>query len=118
MSFGTDDGKFSLAHVVAFQHAIFHPIFSGDGIYHFRNSATSTASPRKALHSFHCPRPKAMTEEIDSTLQVLVKHWLYACRYNRISKTDIRDEADAECYQLNRAYRGWRRRPPDGSAAL
>src|ERR1700730_5783050 len=46
-----------LAHLVAFHHAIFRSISGRDGIYHFRSSSTSTASPRKSLHTFHHRRP-------------------------------------------------------------
>src|SRR5438067_4649021 len=53
--------EFSLAYLVAFQHAIFHPVSSCHGIHHFRNFATPTASPREAVHTFHARRPKGMT---------------------------------------------------------
>ena len=33
MSFGTDTGEFSVAYVVAFQHAILHAIPGGDGLH-------------------------------------------------------------------------------------
>ena len=39
---------------MAFQHAIFHPVSGRNGIHHFRNFATPTASPRKAVHALHC----------------------------------------------------------------
>src|SRR5881628_2241288 len=49
-------GEFLLAHLVAFHYAILHPIPGGDGFHDFRSFATRTASPRKAVHTFHCRR--------------------------------------------------------------
>lgn len=49
-------GEFPLAHLVAFHYAILHPIPGGDGFHDVRSFATRTASPRKAVHTFHCRR--------------------------------------------------------------
>ena len=54
MSFGADVGEFSLAHVVAFQHAILYPVSGGDGIQGDRNFNASAISPRESAHAFHC----------------------------------------------------------------
>lgn len=48
--------EFPLAHLVAFHYAILHPIPGGDGFHDVRSFATRTASPRKAVHTFHCRR--------------------------------------------------------------
>src|SRR5207249_12130420 len=50
------DREFLLAHLVAFHYAILHPIPGGDAFHDFRSFATRTASPRKAVHTFHCRR--------------------------------------------------------------
>ena len=53
LSFGPDAGKFSLAYLVAFQHAIFHAIPGGDGFHQPTNFDASTVSPRKSVHAFY-----------------------------------------------------------------
>ena len=58
-----DCAKFPLAHLVAFQHEIFHAVFSCDGIHNFGSFATPTASPRTAVHAFHCRRPNRISSE-------------------------------------------------------
>src|SRR6516225_8215893 len=58
MSPGTDAGKFPLAHMVAFQHAILHPVSRRNGIQDNIEFNVSAASSRKSLYSFHYRRPK------------------------------------------------------------
>ena len=53
LSFGSDAGKFSLAYVVAFQHAIFHSIPGRDEFHQPTNFDASTVSPRKSVHAFY-----------------------------------------------------------------
>src|SRR5438552_14615498 len=60
VSSGTNVGEFSLAHMVALQYTIVFSIFSGDRILRFRSFATSTASPRKTIHTFHYRRASTM----------------------------------------------------------
>jgi hypothetical protein len=50
---GPDAGEFPLAYVVAFQHAICHPIPGGDGIHQHANFNAPTVPPRKSLHSVY-----------------------------------------------------------------
>jgi hypothetical protein len=56
MSFGAHAPEFSLAHLIAFQHTIFHSISDGRGIHDIRGSDTRT--PRKSLYAFYCRWPK------------------------------------------------------------
>ena len=49
--------NFLLAHVVAFQHAIFHSVSGGDGI-HGRDFDAPAVSPRKSAHAFHYRRER------------------------------------------------------------
>ena len=60
MSLGAEAGEFSLAHVVAFQHTILHPIPGGNGIHDVGTGDASTISPRKSAHTFHSRWPKEM----------------------------------------------------------
>src|SRR3954452_21114004 len=53
MSASADAGKFSLAHVVAFQHAILHTIPGGDGTHQQTNFEASAVSPRESVHAFY-----------------------------------------------------------------
>ena len=56
LSFGADAGEFSLAHVVAFQHAILHPVSGGDGFHDLRAGDAPAVSPRTSAHAFHSRR--------------------------------------------------------------
>ena len=56
MSPGADAGEFSLAHVVAFQHAILHTIFGGDGFHDLKADDTRAVSPRTRAHTFYSRR--------------------------------------------------------------
>src|SRR4030095_8850821 len=56
MSSGTDAGKFSLAYVVAFQHAILHTIPSGDGFHDLGAGNAPAVSSRTSAHAFHYRR--------------------------------------------------------------
>jgi hypothetical protein len=50
--------QFLLAHLVAFQHTILHPILGGHRSHQFRNFP---APSREPLHAVHCRRPTGMT---------------------------------------------------------
>src|SRR5207302_10070897 len=52
--------EFPLAHLVAFQHTIFHAVSGGDRIHNGRAVDTSAVPLRKSLHAFHDRRPKIM----------------------------------------------------------
>ena len=58
MSSGADTGEFSVAYMVAFQHAILHPVSTGDGFHDLRGRDASAISPRKTTHAFlsRCPK--------------------------------------------------------------
>jgi hypothetical protein len=45
--------EFRLAHLVAFQHAIFHSIPGGDGIHGLEVIKARAISPRENTHTFH-----------------------------------------------------------------
>ncbi len=90
MPSGADAGEFLLAHMVAFQHAIFHPISGGDGISRPR-SRRCTSSFTAAEHTRFSPSSDeendAITwaEKVDSAPQSMVKS------ITRISATVIRN---------------------------
>src|SRR5437763_14778966 len=56
--------EFSLAYLVAFQHTVFYPIFSGHGIHHFRTIDASAISPRQGVHAFHDRRQMLMKRRL------------------------------------------------------
>lgn len=53
LSSGAHATEISLGHLVAFQHAIFHSIYGGDGIHRFGNFQTPTVSLRKGAYAFY-----------------------------------------------------------------
>jgi len=53
--------EFPLAHLVAFQYAVFQPISSGDGIHNLRNFDSPAVSPRQGVHAVHYRRRTVMT---------------------------------------------------------
>jgi hypothetical protein len=53
MSVGADAGEFSLAYVVAFQHAILHTVSGGAGFRDFRADDAPAVSPGTSTHAFH-----------------------------------------------------------------
>jgi len=62
MSSGADTGEFSVAYMVAFQHAILHPISGGDGFHDLRGRDAPAISPRKTAHAFHSRWPKEVKQ--------------------------------------------------------
>ncbi len=57
---GADAAEFSVVYVVAFQHAILHPISGGDGFHHLRAGDAPAVSPRTSVHTFHYRRETRM----------------------------------------------------------
>ncbi len=55
-----DSTKFSLAHLVAFQHAVLHPISSGHGAHDDATFNASAISSRKSAYALYCRRPNTM----------------------------------------------------------
>src|SRR4051812_43878025 len=60
MSSGGEAGEFSLAHMVAFQYAILHPVSSGDGIDDLRTDHAPAVASRKSAHPFYDRRTAGM----------------------------------------------------------
>ena len=57
---GAHRAEFPLAHLVAFQYAVFQPIFSGNGIHNLRNFDSPAVSPRQGVHAVHYRRRTVM----------------------------------------------------------
>src|SRR5678816_1972961 len=68
LSSGADAGEFPLAYMVAFQHAILHPVSSGDGFHGIRAGDAPAVSPRASAHAFHSRRRAIMTPRTGSEL--------------------------------------------------
>src|SRR5438045_8491885 len=71
LSSGTDAGKFPLAHMVAFQYPILHPIRGSHGLHDVGAGDAPAASPRTSTHAFHSrwqPRvPRRTGSELTAT---------------------------------------------------
>src|SRR5215831_1220899 len=93
--------EFPLAHLVAFQHAILHPVSGSFGFHNFRNFAAPTAPPRQAVHSFHRPRPWVMRDGFE-------RAGCYQCHSERSEEeviTDMKQRAVRFCACLSTAKR-------------
>ena len=60
MSSGANSGEFSLAHVVALQHAILHAVSGGNGFHDLGADDAPAVSPRESVHAFYDRRSEGM----------------------------------------------------------
>src|SRR5437667_4835402 len=75
LSLGADGGKFPLAHMVAFQHAILHTVSSGNGFHDLGAGDAPAVSPRTSAHPFHSRRKTRMTRCTTPGLTVRSAFW-------------------------------------------
>src|SRR5436190_11587804 len=67
---GADGGEFPLAHMVAFQYAIFQTVSGGNGIHDLGAGDAPAVSPRTSTHAFHSRREARMTRRTTPELTV------------------------------------------------